>query len=104
MKNSIEFVYKGDFDDFDTESKGFRNDVFVRLPSGLYYEVFFYDAHRIKTEIQEGSFIAHPGMIILDIVNRARIEEATQELFLKGFFNYFNPITDISSNHFDENI
>ena len=41
MNQLLKVHYKGEFDDFDTEMKGYRNDVFVISPDGEIFEVFF---------------------------------------------------------------
>lgn len=93
-----------DIDDFDTEMKGYRNDVFVILPSGEIYEVFFYDIVRLSQDMGAGLFIAPPGLIVIERVNKAFMEAAVIDLWEKGFFNYFIPRKSLSTKHFDENI
>lgn len=96
--------FKGQLDDFDTEMKGYRNDVLVISPSGEIYEVFFYDPIRLKDDLGNGVFLAQPGLIVLNTVNKKSIVEAINQLWEKGFFNYFRPISTLASKHFDENI
>jgi hypothetical protein len=96
--------YKGNLDDFETEMKGYRNDVLVKAPNGDMYEVFFYDPVRLANDLGNGSYLAHPGLIILKTVNKASIEMAIAELWAKGFFAYFKPLGPAMQKHFDENI
>jgi hypothetical protein len=96
--------FKGDFDDFDSEMKGYRNDVFVIAPTGEVYEVFFYDPVRLKNDLGAGLFLAQPGLIILNTVNKKSIEEAVKQLWQKGYFNYFKPVPSLKTKHFDEDI
>ena len=96
--------FKGEFDDFDSEMKGYRNDVFVISPDEQVYEVFFYDPVRLKNDLGEGAFLAQPGLIILNTVNKKSIEEAVSQLWEKGYFNYFKPVTSLTNKHFDEEI
>jgi len=105
MTENIPKVYfKSETDDFDSEMKGYRNDVFVIAPDSSIYEVFFYDIGRISQDMGNGIFITQPGLIILDIVNKASIESAVINLWKRGFFNYFIPRSSLDEKHFEENI
>jgi hypothetical protein len=104
MKSLPTLYYKSDFDDFETEMKGYRNDAFVKTPNGELYEVFFYDPVRLTQDLGNGLYLAHPGLIVLNKVNKESIEKAVVDLWERGFFNYFNPRKSISEMHFDENI
>ena len=104
MKQLPEIYYKSDFDDFETEMKGYRNDVFVIAPSGEIYEVFFYDPVRLTSDLGKGVYLSQPGLIILNVVNKKSIEESVIRLWEKNFFIYFKPINSLSNKHFDENI
>lgn len=90
--------------DFDSEMKGYRNDVFVSLPDGKIYEVFFYDIVRLKQDMGKGLFITQPGLIILDKVNKASMELAVIDLWKRGFFNYFISRVSLLEKHFEESI
>ena len=74
------FFKSNDIDDFDSEMKGYRNDVFVTMPDGSIYEVFFYDVVRLRQDMGTGVFITQPGLIILDKVNKASMELAVNDL------------------------
>jgi hypothetical protein len=96
--------FKSETDDFDSEMKGYRNDVFVILDDGSIYEVFFYDMVRLKQDMGNGIFISQPGLIILETVNKLSIESAVVNLWKRGFFNYFIPRSSLDEKHFEENI
>ena len=98
------FFKSKDIDDFDSEMKGYRNDAFVILPSGSIYEVFFYDIVRLEQDMGTGTFITQPGLIVLDKVNKSGMELAVNDLWNRGFFNYFTPRSSLSAKHFEENI
>ena len=105
MADSIlKLHFKSETDDFDSEMKGYRNDVFVILPDGCIYEVFFYAITRLKEDMGKGIFISQPGLIILDTVNKASIELAIVSLWERGFFKYFIPRSSLDEKHFEENI
>lgn len=104
MKPALKLHFKGEFDDFDTETKGYRNDVFVEAPSGEIYEVFFYDPVRLTNDLGNGIYLAQPGLIVLNTVNKVSIEKAVTDLWLRGYFDYFKPISSLKKKHFDENI
>jgi hypothetical protein len=104
MRDYIKLHFKSDFDDFETEMKGYRNDVFVELPSGEIFEVFFYDPVRLSQDLGQGIFLSQPGLIILNIVNKTSIEKAVNDLWKRGYFNYFKPLSSINNKHFDEDV
>jgi hypothetical protein len=104
MAVKLKFYYKGNFDDFDSEMKGYRNDVFVELPNGEKYEVFFYDPERLISDLGNGFYISHPGLIVLKKVNKQAIELAVADLWERGYFNYFKPMNSDTQLHFDETI
>jgi hypothetical protein len=95
--------FKGEFDDFDTEMKGYRNDVFVETPDGKIYEVFFYDPVRLTNDLGDGVYLAQPGLIVLNTVNETSIEKAVIDLWQRGYFDYLKP-TSIGQKHFGEDI
>jgi hypothetical protein len=104
MSSTIKFHFKSNFDDFETEAKGYRNDVFVELPTGEIFEVFFYEPTRLSQDLGVGEYLSRPGLIILNTVNKKSIINSVTELWQKGYFNYFKPLTSIANNHFEENI
>lgn len=104
MEKNPELIFKSDVDDFESEMKGYRNDVFVRLPNGELYEVFFYDLVRLKQDMGNGSYLSQPGLIILNGVNRKSMEHAVVDLWKRGFFEHFKPRSSILEKHFDESI
>lgn len=93
-----------DYSDFETEDKGYRNDVFVEVSAGSFVEVFFYDTIRLQQDMGDTEYLSKPGLIILKIVNKDAIYKAVSALFKKGYFNYFATTQSISNNHFEENI
>jgi hypothetical protein len=99
-------IYKADnhWDDIDTEDKGYRNDVLVKLPGGEIVEVFFFDKVRLLQEMGDSPFLAKPGLIILSIVNKASISNAVINLYERGYFDYFKSRSSIDQNHFEEEI
>ena len=105
METTPKLIFKStEIDDFDSEMKGYRNDVFVKLPDGNLFEVFFYDPVRLVQDMGKGPYISQPGLIIVNTVNKVAMENAVIDLWKKGFFKYFNPRLSISEKHFDENI
>ena len=104
MEPIPQLIYKSNLDDFDTELKGYRNDAYVEAPNGDLFEVFFYDPTRLTKDIGDDIYLAHPGLIILNTVNKTSIEKAVISLWRKGFFDYFKPLSSIQKNHFEENI
>ncbi len=97
-------LFKADYADWETESKGYSNVVFVKTPDGKLYEVFFYDPVRLSQDLGNGVYIANPGLIILNLVNKASMQIAVNELWEKGFFNYFNPVSSLDQKHFEETV
>jgi hypothetical protein len=102
-----ELIFKNGYnvtDDFESEMKGYRNDVFVKMKNGDLYEVFFYDSVRLTGDMGSGIYLSKPGLIVLDAVNKKSMEYAVKDLCEKNFFDYFKPQRSISQKHFDENI
>ena len=106
MSNQLpEVIFKVDeYLDYETENKGYRNDVFVKLPNGDLIEVFFYDPVRLSQDMSDSIYITKPGLIVLKLVNKLNIRAAVNDLFKKGFFEYFTPRESPESLHFGENI
>lgn len=107
MENKFQLFFKAGYsekDDFETEMKGYRNDVIVQAPDGSLYEVFFYDPVRLRQDLGEGIYLSAPGLIVLNTVNRGSMESAVNDLWNRGFFKYFIPKQSLSEKHFDENI
>lgn len=83
---------------FEASSRGYLSHVLVKLKSGRLYPVIFYDAVRLKQDLDElathgESFISDPGMIILQEVTREAMETAVQALAGQGLFEHFVPTT-----------
>jgi hypothetical protein len=107
MDNKLpKLIFKADkyYLDYETEDKGYRNDVFVEMPNGDIIEVFFYDSVRLSQDLGDGVYIAKPGLIVLKKVNKSLMNKAIVELYEKGFFDYFTPRASLTENHFEENI
>lgn len=104
MEKTPELIFKSDIDDFESEMKGYRNDVFIRLPNGDLYEIFFYDLVRLSQDIGNGVYLSQPGLIILNSVNKESMEYAAIDLWKRGFFEHLKPRSSILDKHFDENI
>lgn len=104
MNLKIKLHFKSSLDDFETEAKGYRNDVFIEVPTGEIYEVFFYDPVRLSQDLGNGEYLSRPGLIVLNCVNKKSIINSVTELWEKGYFNYFKPVTSLFNKHFEENI
>lgn len=105
MAASPELIFKSkDIDDFESEMKGYRNDVWVRLPNGDIYEIFFYDLTRLEQDMGSETYLAKPGLIILNTVNRKSMEYSVLDLWERGYFEHLKPRSSLSEKHFDENI
>ncbi|HET6255008.1 MAG TPA: hypothetical protein VFE32_13085 [Puia sp.] len=104
MEQNLELIFKSDIDDFDSEMKGYRNDVLVRLPNGEIYEIFFYDIVRLQQDMGDAIYLSQPGLIILNAVNKETIGYAVKDLWKRGYFEHLKPRLSISEKHFDENI
>src|SRR5438874_375633 len=82
----------------EAKSRGYLSHVLVEVDNGLLYPVFFYDAVRLKQDLDEEAklgrpFVADPGMIVLLSVTQSAMEAAVQTLNQEGFFGRLQPVT-----------
>ena len=69
----------------------------VTLENGNRYAVVFYDAVRLKQDLDDearlGSpFVADPGLIVVQEVTEEIMRRAVAELVKQGFFDAFKPL------------
>lgn len=86
----------GERDEFEVQCKGWLGTASVLLRSGRRIPVFFYDPVRLAQDLESEReagrpFIAEPGMIVLEEVTRANMENAVKHLAESGFFDHFRP-------------
>jgi hypothetical protein len=84
----------GEREEYETVSRGYLSTASVCLSDGTRIPVFFYDMVRLAQDFEserdrKRAFLAEPGMIILDEVTRANMEEAVRRLGEEGFFESF---------------
>jgi hypothetical protein len=98
---SVTLLFEGGWSERDAseaEARGYRSHVTAVLPDGRRYALVFYDPVRLRQDLQEESrlgrgYIAEPGMIVVDIVTRARMQVAVDQLLGDGFFEGVRPLS-----------
>lgn len=79
--------------EYETMSNG-RLDVKVKFNTGKVYHVIFCDTIHIEAEFGKIGCFAVPGLIVLDEVSMARVQEVINHVVRSGFFNHLVPIED----------
>ncbi|HAK59586.1 MAG TPA: hypothetical protein DCO77_04275 [Nitrospiraceae bacterium] len=89
----FEIIFEGGLtarDRYEMEARGYRSHVKVTL-HGNTYPVLFYDAVRLAQVLEEETFIAEPGLIVLQKVDEERMREAVAKLVQEGYFEHLKP-------------
>jgi hypothetical protein len=78
--------------DYETPLKGYRDHVSIEFDDGSHQRVIFYDVARLSqaldAECRSGRpFFAETGLIVLEEVTRANMENAARTLANEGFFD-----------------
>ena len=90
-----QLVFKYGWDsqaDHETPLRGYRDHVWIEFDDGSRERVVFFDVTRLSQDLeferQSGRpFFAETGLIILDEVTRANMENAARTLANEGFFD-----------------
>jgi hypothetical protein len=83
---------------FEAEQKGYWGRVTVRLSSGREHSVCFYDPVTLSQNLKiveenGGVCIGEPGLIVIPSVTLHYMQEAVNQLFDEGYFEYLSPLT-----------
>lgn len=78
-------------DAFEAEARGYRSHVTVELPDGSMHPVVFWDAVRLRQDLEEEAsrgnpYIAERGMIVLESVTLENMTMSVRRLAEEGFF------------------
>ena len=84
----------GDREAYEAEARGYLGYAVVELSTGGRIPVVFYDPVRLQQDFEEEvstgtPFLAEPGMIVVESVTLANMENAVQGLFKSRFFDSF---------------
>ena len=84
-------------DCFEAPEKGWFGPIIVELSAGTQYVVTFYDPIRLAQDITTAgtTWLAEPGLIILQEVTVTNMEAAVKQLAKDGFFDYLAPLDEL---------
>ena len=93
-------TFEGGFDEreaFEARARGYRDHVIVELDNSNRYPVVFYDAVRLKQDLEDEArlgnpFLADPGLIVLQEVTEENMRCAVAKLVEQRFFDGFKPL------------
>jgi hypothetical protein len=93
-------IFEYSFDERTQEearARGYLSHVQVQLDNGNIYSIVFYDAVRLKQDLEEEvklglAFIAEPGMIVLEDITFECMQAAVDRLDQEKFFESFIPV------------
>ena len=92
------FIHEfGEREAYEAQARGYLGHVVVELATGQKVPVVFWDAVRLRQDLQEETrhgnpFIAEAGMIVLDHVTPPNMETAVRKLAKAGFFESFRTL------------
>jgi hypothetical protein len=104
MNKRCEIIYSmGTGDDIELyfAQKGYRNDVSVKI-GHCTYEVYFFLPSNLIYEMTLDGYCSFPGLIILDDITSANIENSIHKLIELGYFNYLNPVAEGAKRFWDK--
>lgn len=83
--------------EFESSSRGYRSDIFVKTMTGDIYQLYVYDITRLKqdfeTEIEVyGFFGIESNIILVKKVILSDIKLTIEKLFAQKFFDSLKPI------------
>lgn len=83
--------------EFESSSRGYRSDIYVKTMTGNIYHLYVYDITRLKqdfeTEIEVyGFFGIEPNIILVEKVILNDIKLTIKKLFAQKFFDHLKPI------------
>ena len=95
-------IFEGGFDDreaAESRDRGYRSNVWVELANGDRFPVVFYDAVRLRQDLQEEAtrgnpYIAEAGLIVVSEVTKENMETAVRQLAEEGFFESLRPASE----------
>jgi hypothetical protein len=85
-----------DFDDYEWEVtvKGCFSEAFLTV-AGIRYRLNFYDATRLQQEIESalesGAIFFEPNLLVIKVVDKAKIEEAAELFVRSGQARFLSP-------------
>ena len=89
-ETSIEIEYRNGFNEIDNHempSKGYRNDITVKCPTGKKYNLSFYDPIRLNQDIEEEEYIFEQNLIVIKNLTKDDIQNAVNRMWEIGFFD-----------------
>jgi hypothetical protein len=99
LNGSPRLIFEHGFNDqdaYEAEGRGYLSHVTVDLGAGRQYPVVFYDAVRLRQDIDEEAkvgtpYVAAPGMIVLAKVTVENMQRAVADLSRGDFFSRLVP-------------
>lgn len=89
----LQLVFVNGLSDEDADearNRGYLSHVLVETSSGDLFPVTFYDAVRLKQDVEDAAnsngFVAEPGMIVLREITKKAMESAARALCEEGYF------------------
>jgi hypothetical protein len=81
----------------ESRARGYLSHVKVQLDNGNKYSIVFYDTVRLKQDLEEEvklglTFVAEPGMIVLEDITLECMQAAVDRLDQEKFFESFIPV------------
>lgn len=95
--------------EFEGNSKGYRNDVYVKVLNKL-FNIKVYDIVRLQQDYEleletYGYYSVEPNLVLVKDVSKAEIEFVVRKLFEQKYFESVKPVDDKSLyNYFNLNI
>jgi hypothetical protein len=95
-------IFEGGFDERDaseSKARGYRSHVWVELADGDRYPLVFYDATRLRQDLDDESkagnpYIAEAGLIVVKEVTKENMELAVTRLVEEGYFESLKPASE----------
>jgi hypothetical protein len=93
IKPILSFDFDIVFYEDEIRMKGYCGNVIVTLPDYLRYRVCFYDPVRLQQDLTDETYIAEPGLIVINELTKNNMEKAVCEIWLEGYFDQFKPVS-----------
>jgi hypothetical protein len=93
----IKIIYPSELTEKYLEERrrsGFLQMARVKLPDGSQYPVHFYEPISLVQDLKiSGNFVAEPGLIVIPEITLKYMEDAVEQLYNQGYFDYLRPLT-----------